>query len=550
MALQTNTFTTGDYGWKSWSNGYVISLTLTEESTNIAANTSLVSYLFTISNTDNNRFVDNNNSWTVSIGGQTIAINGFDFNLGSNYTTQTVASGQITVAHNPDGTLHMPYDVSIPGIQSWNRYGPPEMALSGTWALTPIPRTSTVSCPNCTIGKPVTISIQKADAGFTHTVRYRFGDLQETIAEHTAESAVQWTVPTAFYTQIPDARMGEGTLVCQSYNADTLVGESSCKLCAYIDEMACQPVISAQVEDVNAATVALTGDCNTFVRYYSDALVNATYSGKNSATVVKHSITHNGKTYKKDTLTVGAVEDGAFAFSVTDSRGLTANLFVNKAVIPYIKLTCNLSNNKPDAEGNMVISVSGNFFAASFGAVANELTVQYRYKRKGGSWQEWQTMEHSISGNSYAGEVRLTGLDYQVAYTFQARALDKLAVVNSATYTARATPVFDWGEQDFRFHVPVYGITPEMVGTRYVTNDGAFLLERLGVEAGLLFVRDAGKSDSYYLGVFSGYRHGTMAQLCTLSANTLSVITNSVGTVTAVGLSGEATYVLIPFITI
>ncbi|MBQ8748795.1 MAG: hypothetical protein IJZ14_03215 [Oscillospiraceae bacterium] len=99
MALQTKTIATGDYAWQSWSNGYAISLTLTEESTDIAANTSLVSYLFTISNTNNNRFYQNNMSWSISIGGQTIAINHFNFDLSSNYTTQTIASGVLTVAH-------------------------------------------------------------------------------------------------------------------------------------------------------------------------------------------------------------------------------------------------------------------------------------------------------------------------------------------------------------------------------------------------------------------------------------------------------------------
>lgn len=141
MALQTKSVSTGDYAWKSWSNGYVISLTLTEESVNVTANTSLVSYLFTISNTNNNRFYANDNSWTISIGGHTIAISGFDFDLSANYTTQTIASGQVTVAHNTDGKKDMPYSVSVPNIQSSNKYGPPAMSLSGTWTLSPIATT-------------------------------------------------------------------------------------------------------------------------------------------------------------------------------------------------------------------------------------------------------------------------------------------------------------------------------------------------------------------------------------------------------------------------
>lgn len=456
MALQTKSFSTGDYGWQSWSNGYVISLTLTEESTDIASNTSLVSYLFAISNTNNNRFTDNNNSWRISIGGQEISINNFNFNLGSNYTTQTIASGQVTVAHNADGTLQMPYNVSIPNIQSWNRYGPPAMSLAGVWELTAIPQASGISCPVGTIGKPVTVSVQKAGEGLSHTILYYFGVLSGTVAEGVQQSAVQWTIPKAFYTQIANARRGEGTLICNTYSGNALIGQSSCLFYADIDEGDCQPIISPQVVDVNPATTALTGDSNILVRYYSNVSVSGGCSPKNSAWIADYKMTHNGKVYTDDTVTVQGVENGQFAFTATDSRGITGRLLVEKPVIPYVKLTCNLENNKPDAEGNMSISVFGNYFAGSFGAVENTLTVQYRYKVKGTSWSDtedqWQEAEPVISENGYTAQAVLTGLNYQKAYTFQARAVDKLAVANSAEYAARATPIFDWGEQDFAIH--------------------------------------------------------------------------------------------------
>lgn len=455
MALQTKTAATGDYAWKSWSNGYVISLTLTEESTDVTANTSLVSYLFTISNTNNNRFVDNNNSWTISVGGQDIAINSFNFNLGADYTTQTIASGQVIVTHNADGTLDMPYNVSVPNIQSWNRYGPPAMALSGTWTLTPIPRASAVSCPVGIIGKPVTVAIHKAGEGFTHTVSYYFGALSGTVARGTSADGVAWTIPTEFYTQIPNARRGQGTLTCKTYNGNTLVGESSCLFYADVDEVACQPVISQQVEDINDKTIALTGDSNTLIRYVSNAQVSAACSAKNSASIADSGFTHNGRKYTESAIIQG-VETGEFHFAATDSRGLTANLSVEKPIIPYVKLSCNLENNKPDGEGNMTVSVTGNFFAGSFGEEENSLTVQYRYRLSSESWQDtedqWQSIEPVLTGNGYTAQAEITGLDYQKAYTFQARAMDKLETVNSVEYTARATPVFDWGERDFAIH--------------------------------------------------------------------------------------------------
>ena len=163
MALQTKTVSTGSYAWQSWSNSYVITLKLTEESTDAQANTSLVSYLFTISNTDNNRFYDYYYSWDISIGGQTIPIRNFYFDLRNNHTTQTIASGRITVPHNADGTLDMPYSVSIPNVKADNQYAPPAMSLSGTWLLTAIPRASQVYCPSGIIGRTVNITIEKAE---------------------------------------------------------------------------------------------------------------------------------------------------------------------------------------------------------------------------------------------------------------------------------------------------------------------------------------------------------------------------------------------------
>lgn len=456
MALQTKTVQTGDYAWKSWSNGYVISLTLTEESVDIAANTSLLTYLFTISNTANNRFVDSNHSWSIFIGRQEIPIKNFNFNLSENYTTQTIASGQLTVAHNPDGKMQLPYNVSVPDVQSRNRYGPPAMCLTGEWDLTPIPRTSGVSCPVGIIGKPVTVTIQKSNENYRHTVTYDFGGVRGTIAERTELEEIVWTLPTEFYTKIPNARRGWGNLFCKAYLGDTLVGESTFQFFADVDKAESRPVVSGRAEDTNEATLSLTGDANILVRYCSNVLVTGEYAAKNSAAVTSCAMIHNGKVYTAPVVSISGVESDLFSFSVTDSRGFTDSLQLKKPLVPYVKLTCNLANSKPDGEGNMPITLSGNYYAGSFGKQENSLAVQYRYKLSGTPWQnteaEWQTLVPEIADNTYTAQTVLSGLDYQQAYTVQARAVDKLATVNSGEYTARALPVFDWGERDFAIH--------------------------------------------------------------------------------------------------
>lgn len=452
MALQTKTFTTGSYAWQSWSNSYVISLKLTEESVDVEANTSRVSYLFTISNTDNNRFYDYYYNWDISVGGQVIPIRNFYFDLRNNNTTQTIATGSITVAHSSDGTLDMPYNVSIPNVKADNQYGPPAMSLSGTWPLTAIPRASAVYCPSGIIGSPVNITIEKAEGDMTHTLTYAFGSLSGTIATKTALVAVAWTIPTDFYSQIPNAKAGIGTIYCACYQGNTLLGTSTCQFYANVSETASKPSLSASVTDVNPSTVALTGDANVLVRYFSTAQASATYEAKNGATITGYTMRHNANTYTTSPVIIEGVESGSFSFTATDSRGYVTEVSQNKTVIPYVKLTCNFAESPMDADGNMQINLWGGCFTGSFGAENNEITVEYRYRTANSSYGEWKPMQVTLGNNSYTATIDLTGLNYRVANTFQARVTDKLDTVQSANYKVRVIPVFDWGENDFNIN--------------------------------------------------------------------------------------------------
>lgn len=105
--------------------------------------------------------------------------------------------------------------------------------------------------------------------------------------------------------------------------------------------------------------------------------------------------------------------------------------------------------------GTATITFNGNYFNGSFGAVSNTLTVQYRYRVAGGTWGSWTAATATKSGNTYSGTATITGLDYRTKYGFQVRATDKLFTATTEEQTAIALPVFDWGENDFNFNVPV-----------------------------------------------------------------------------------------------
>lgn len=127
-------------------------------------------------------------------------------------------------------------------------------------------------------------------------------------------------------------------------------------------------------------------------------------------------------------------------------------------------MTCDLANTIPDTAGTMTVAVSGNYYNGSFGAKNNTLQVYYRYKQPAGSFGSWQTMHVTLNGNGYAAQAQVTGLDYRSAYVFEAYAEDALTTVYAAAKTVKAIPVFDWGQSDFAFHVPVYDQTGAQLG--------------------------------------------------------------------------------------
>lgn len=393
-------------------------------------------------------------SWNVTVNGSNYS-GTCTIGIGTN-ETKTLTSGTTTIYHNADGTksfsfsFSLQFDINYSGV-GW--IGTKSGSGSGT--LSTIPRTSSVSSTNANIGENITISINRASSSFTHTLTYSFGNLSGTIASKTSSTSVSWTLPTSFYAQIPNSRSGWGRIICDTYSGSTKIGSSDCRFDAYVKESTNKPGISATVVDVNDTTKALTGDENKLIKYYSRVKFSITSSPKNSSGTKSININYNGNSFTGGsgnswTDYFSNVTSGSYYCSVTDTRDFTSGVTINKTLIDYVKLTCAMSVSNPTASGECKLTITGNCFSGNFGATWNSLTVQY--KMNGGNWQN---VIASQSGAYYSASVNLTGLDYTQSYAFQARAIDKLATVTTAEKRVKSTPIFDWGSDDFHFHVPV-----------------------------------------------------------------------------------------------
>ena len=124
---------------------------------------------------------------------------------------------------------------------------------------------------------------------------------------------------------------------------------------------------------------------------------------------------------------------------------------MQKALVPYVHLTANVTARRTDpTSGSAEVTVSGAYYAGSFGSKSNTLQVRCRVGQ--GDWME---MIPSVSGSGYTASARLTGLDYKTAYPVSVEVWDALEKLSKEAVIGKGVPVFDWGEEDVCFHVPV-----------------------------------------------------------------------------------------------
>ena len=364
-------------------------------------------------------------------------------------------SGDIWVTHNSDGSLSVPV-YFYTGVYA-SKY---KADYGGTFTLTSNPREAKITAadnftdegnPTVTYSNAAGNGVdaldialydpngQTAYAGYRAATKtgtsYTF-TLSDTERTALRKAATGNTLDVRFYLR---TKIGSYTGYSSIAKTMTIVNGN--------------PTLNPTVTDSNATIVALTGDANKLVKYYSNAAYTIGAAAVKESTLSSQSVTHNGVKKTTATGTYNAVEGASFSFSATDSRGNTTTKTITKTLIEYVKLTCN-QKIRISAEGKATIDITGNYFNGSFGATANTLTVQYRYKTSGGSYSAWTDVTASKSGNSYEATATKSGLNYQTTYVFQCRAIDKINTggVNTDEKTVKALPVFDWGENDFHVH--------------------------------------------------------------------------------------------------
>lgn len=386
-----------------------------------------------------------------------------------NYTSDGISRGSAfnvlvgtvtqDVSHNSDGTKTFSMS-SVFNIQATlgGTYYANITANSGNIELPTIPRASSITVNDANIGSATNIVINKTSSNFKTTLYYKASGQNSwtKIVDKTSNQVYGWTVPTSFYSMIPNSKNITCQFKAETYNGDTLLGTSDV-VTATFTATGNPTINSFTAVDINEVTVDLTGDNTKMIKGVSIIRATVSASAQNSANI--SSIKVNGITAVNNKVDFNNASTNSFEVIVTDTRGYSTSQTITIPMVNYVPLTLNptIVRDTPTNE-KINISFNGNYYNDSFGAQNNTLTVQYRYKESTSStWGNWTTISNTKNGNTYSGSTQLSNMDYQKVYNFEMRATDKIGTkpVNGIT-VSKGEPVYWWDEDEFHLNSKLY----------------------------------------------------------------------------------------------
>lgn len=307
--------------WSNDDRGYRIRLWIDQVSQNTQSNSSQVRVRLALLNTTTT-FTGYSCSAFVDLNGQ--RLNWSDtISMGYNQTLMLI-DRTITVNHNADGTKSFGLMASFTGGGGWS---PNTLTIGGnSFTLTPIARSSSISIGNAVIGQPVTITINRQNPNFKHTIRYWWGDKKGVVATDVDTSAV-WNVSNDLANDVPNASVGQGTVFVDTYSNGKLMGTQSVTFMATVPDTMKPTLSRLTLSDASTIAQSLIPNPDTFIQVISNIKVafdgasgsyGSTITGYRAEIVGKNQATNiNGGTLGimnySGSITVRA--------SVVDSRG-------------------------------------------------------------------------------------------------------------------------------------------------------------------------------------------------------------------------------------
>lgn len=282
------------------------------------------------------------------------------------------------VPHDADGTKTVTVSASFT-----NNISPSSGSASGNVTLTTIPRKSSMSILNGTLGTAQTITISRHSSAFTHTIAYSCGNYNGYICQNSASTSISWTPPLDFANGAPNGTSVYMTFTLYTYNGGTQIGYNSYAITCAIPASV-KPSVSFTVTDGKG----YLSQYGSYLQGLSTFSINVTASGSYGSSITSYKTTADNKQYTTTSINTSVIVGSgtlSIVATVTDSRGRTASASKNVTVTPYStpKIT-SLNIKRTDAAG--VSNISGGYLTVTFSSAMSSLngtngsgySVQYK----------------------------------------------------------------------------------------------------------------------------------------------------------------------------
>ena len=332
-------------------------------------------------------------------------IDGTTYNFTSSFNTGRTSSGQqtiftktVNVSHDSEGKKKLQCSASYTtGVSSGT--------ISASFAadLQTIPRKSTLSVGNGTLGAAQTLTVAKKATSFTHTIVAKCGSASTTICTKSTSTSISFTPPISWASQNTTGTTVSVTYTITTYNGSTNVGSNSyAKTCSIPASV--KPTCSLTVTDAMGYADIYGG----YLKGLSKFRVVVSVTTAHGSDITSCKTTANGSTYSALSFTTGVLgTSGTLKVSttVTDKRGRTGTDSEDLTVLNYSKpVISSLSVHRCNGDG--VANDQGEYvkvvFSGSVTALNNKNTASYKLEYKKTSDSDYTSVEFTEYSNNYA----------------------------------------------------------------------------------------------------------------------------------------------------
>lgn len=386
-------------------------LDVTELSTSVSDNTSSLSFSFKISSLGGGYDWygwNSNISYSVNINGSVYNGTIPDYD---GYSTVTLKSGSITVGHNSDGTKSISISFSV-SDKAGQYYTSGNASSSGTMTLTAIPRNAVItSAPNFNDEQDPTINYSNKAGDVVTSVQACIsltGALADITYRDIPKNGTSYTfnLTEAERNILRNATKNSNSrnlyfVIRTIINGNTLTN-SALRTLTIVNANPTFTNANVTYEDSNSSVVAITKNNQHIVQNKSKLKVNYTSAtAKKGASISNYSFSLNGIT-QGVTGSSGAVmfdevnssSNLTLTATVTDSRGNKTSVTKTITMLPYSVPTALVTLNRlNNYEDTTYLTVDGSIASVNS---KNVMTIKYRYKKVGGSYNSFKTIEDNV----------------------------------------------------------------------------------------------------------------------------------------------------------